>query len=107
MSRISSAIFLAMLVLTGAMGLKTVVTAHGDSSVLMANGTAPVPPLPPTLAKNGTAPVPPLPPTLAKNGTAPVPPLPPTLAKNGTAPVPPLPPMIAANGTASSNALVR
>ncbi len=46
MSRISSAIVLAMLVLTGAMGLKTVVTTHGDSSVLMANGTAPVPPTP-------------------------------------------------------------
>ena len=101
MSRISSAIFLAMLVLTGAMGLKTVVTTHGDSSVLMANGTAPVPPLPPAFLKNGTAPVPPLPPTVAKNGTAPVPPLPPMVAKNGTAPVPPLPP------TASSNALVR
>jgi hypothetical protein len=84
MSRISSAIFLAMLVLTGAMGLKTVVTTHGDSSVLMANGTAPVPPLPP-VAKNGTAPVPPLPPMMAKNGTAPVPPLPPMMAKNGTA----------------------
>jgi hypothetical protein len=91
MSRISSAIFLAMLVLTGAMGLKTVVTTHGDPSVLMANGTAPVPPLPPAFLKNGTAPVPPLPP-LAKNGTAPVPPLPPMMAKNGTAPVPPLPP---------------
>ena len=101
MSRISSAIVLAMLVLTGAMGLKTVVTAHGDSSVLIANGTAPVPPLPPAFLKNGTAPVPPLPPMMAKNGTAPVPPLPPTVAKNGTAPVPPLPP------TALSNALVR
>ena len=101
MSRISSAIFLAMLVLTGAMGLKTVVTTHGDSSVLIANGTAPVPPLPPAFSKNGTAPVPPLPPTVAKNGTAPVPPLPPMIARNGTAPVPPLPP------TASSNALAR
>jgi len=101
MSRISSAIVLAMLVLTGAMGLKTVVTTHGDSSVLIANGTAPVPPLPPAFSKNGTAPVPPLPPTVAKNGTAPVPPLPPMIARNGTAPVPPLPP------TASSNALAR
>ena len=76
MSRISSAIVLAMLVLTGAMGLKTVVTTHGDSSVLIANGTAPVPPTP---WKNGTAPVPPTP---WKNGTAPVPPL--TLERNGT-----------------------
>jgi hypothetical protein len=81
MSRILSAIVLAMLVLTGAMGLKTVVTTHGDSSVLVANGTAPVPPTP---WKNGTAPVPPTP---WKNGTAPVPPTP----WNGTAPVPPTP----------------
>jgi len=81
MSRISSAIVLAMLLLTGAMGLKTVLTTHGDSSVLMANGTAPVPPTP---WKNGTAPVPPTP---WKNGTAPVPPTP----WNGTAPVPPTP----------------
>jgi hypothetical protein len=81
MSRISSTIVLALLVLTGAMGLKTVVTTHGDSSVLMANGTAPVPPTP---WKNGTAPVPPTP---WKNGTAPVPPTP----WNGTAPVPPTP----------------
>jgi hypothetical protein len=69
MSRISSAIVLAMLVLTGAMGLKTVITTHGDSSVLMANGTAPIPPLPPMIAKNGTAPIPPLPPMIAKNVT--------------------------------------
>jgi hypothetical protein len=81
MSRISTAVLLAMLVLAGAMGLKTVVTAHGDGSVLMANGTAPVPPTP---WRNGTAPVPPTP---WKNGTAPVPPTP----WNGTAPVPPTP----------------
>jgi hypothetical protein len=68
MSRISTAILLAMLVLAGAMGLKTVVAKHGDSSVMMANGTAPVPPTP----WNGTAPVPPTP----WNGTAPVPPTP-------------------------------
>jgi hypothetical protein len=81
MSRVSSAIFLGMLVLTGAMGLKTVVTTHGDSSVLMANGTAPIPPTP---WKNGTAPIPPTP---WKNGTAPIPPTP----WNGTAPIPPTP----------------
>ena len=81
MSRISSAIVLAMLVLTGAMGLKTVLTTHGDSSVLMANGTAPVPQTP---WKNGTAPVPQTP---WKNGTAPVPQTP----WNGTAPVPQTP----------------
>ena len=85
MSRISSAIVLAMLVLTGAMGLKTVVTTHGDSSVLMANGTAPIPPLPPMISRNGTAPIPPLPPMISRNGTAPIPPLPPMVSKNGTA----------------------
>ena len=81
MSRISSVIVLGMLVLTGAMGLKTVVTTHGDSSVLMANGTAPIPPTP---WRNGTAPIPPTP---WKNGTAPIPPTP----WNGTAPIPPTP----------------
>ncbi|MEP6601961.1 MAG: hypothetical protein ABJB49_09140, partial [Nitrospirota bacterium] len=70
MSRISTAVLLAMLVLAGAMGLKTVVTTHGDSSVMMANGSAPVPPTP---WKNGSAPVPPTP---WKNGSAPVPPTP-------------------------------
>ena len=82
MSRISSAIFLAMLVLTGAMGLRTVVTTHGDSSVLIANGTAPIPPLPPMISRNGTAPIPPLPPMISRNGTAPIPPLPPTVSSN-------------------------
>jgi hypothetical protein len=77
MSRISSVIVLAMLVLTGAMGLKTVVTTHGDSSVLMANGTAPVPPVPCAagcMERNGASS--PLPLMVAKNGTAPVPPVP-------------------------------
>ena len=69
MSRTLNAAFLAMLVLAGAMGIKTVVASHGDSSVMIANGTAPVPPTP---WKNGTAPVPPTP----WNGTAPVPPTP-------------------------------
>ncbi len=82
MSRISTAVLLAMLVLAGAMGLKTVVTTHGDSSVMMANGSAPVPPTP---WRNGSAPVPPTP---WKNGSAPVPPTP---WKNGSAPVPPTP----------------
>jgi hypothetical protein len=83
MSRKLAPLFLAMLVLAGAMGLKTIVAAHGDTTVMMAkNGSAPVPPLP---FKNGSAPVPPLP---FKNGSAPVPPLP---FKNGSAPVPPLP----------------
>lgn len=43
MSRKLTVVFLAMLVLVGAMSLKTVVTIHGDgAAVLTANG-APVP----------------------------------------------------------------
>ena len=70
MSRKLTVILLAMLVLAGAMSLKTVVVAHSDGSVIMANGGAPVPPTP---WKNGGAPVPPTP---WKNGGAPVPPTP-------------------------------
>jgi len=47
-----------MLVLVGAMSLKTVVVTHGDGSVIMANGSAPQPPTP---WKNGSAPQPPTP----------------------------------------------
>jgi hypothetical protein len=46
MSRKLTVILLAMLVLVGAMGLKTVVVAHGDGTVIMANGGAPQPPTP-------------------------------------------------------------
>jgi hypothetical protein len=70
MSRKLAVVFLAMLVLVGAMSLKTVVVTHGDGSVIMANGSAP---LPPTPWKNGSAP---LPPTPWKNGSAPLPPTP-------------------------------
>jgi hypothetical protein len=70
MSRRLTALLLAMLVLVGAMGLKTAVAAHTDGTALMANGSAPVPPMP---YKNGSAPVPPMP---YKNGSAPVPPMP-------------------------------
>jgi hypothetical protein len=69
MSRKLSALLLAMLVLAGAMSLKTVVMAHDDGAVMMANGSDPVP-LPPA-ARNGSDPVP-LPPT-ARNGSDPVP----------------------------------
>jgi hypothetical protein len=82
MSRITTTVLMAMLVLAGAMGLKTLAATHGDGSVMMANGSAPVPPTP---WKNGSAPVPPTP---WKNGSAPVPPTP---WKNGSAPVPPTP----------------
>jgi hypothetical protein len=46
MSRKLAVVFLAMLVLVGAMGLKTVVTTHGDGSLVMANGASPAPPTP-------------------------------------------------------------
>lgn len=43
MSRKLTALLLAMLVLAGAMGLKTIVAAHSDGSVIMANGPDPFP----------------------------------------------------------------
>jgi hypothetical protein len=70
MSRKLTSLLLAMLVLAGAMGLRTVVASHSDGAVMMANGGAPVPP-PPMF--NGGAPVPPPP---MANGGAPVPPPP-------------------------------
>jgi hypothetical protein len=70
MSRKLTALLLAMLILAGAMGLKTVVAAHSDGSVMMANGSAPFPPVP---YKNGSAPFPPVP---YRNGSAPFPPVP-------------------------------
>jgi len=70
MSRKLTALLLAILVLAGAMSLKTVVMAHSDGAIMMANGGAPVPP-PPMF--NGGAPVPPPP---MVNGGAPVPPPP-------------------------------
>lgn len=70
MSRKLAVVFLAMLILVGAMGLRTVVTAHADGSVIMANGAAPPPPTP---FRNGAAPPPPTP---FRNGAAPPPPTP-------------------------------
>jgi len=46
MSRKLTVVLLAMLILAGAMGLKTLVTSHGSDSVITAFGGAP-PPLPP------------------------------------------------------------
>ena len=43
MSRKFAVLFLAMLVLAGAMGLKTIVTTLSNGTVMMANGGAPVP----------------------------------------------------------------
>jgi len=70
MSRKLTVVLLAMLVLVGAMSLKTVAVTHGGGSVIMANGGAPQPPVP---WKNGGAPQPPVP---WKNGGAPQPPVP-------------------------------
>ncbi len=70
MSRKLTVILLTMLVLVGAMSLKTAVVTHGDGSVIMANGGGP---LPPTPWKNGGGP---LPPTPWKNGGGPLPPTP-------------------------------
>ncbi len=58
MSRKLTVVLLAMLVLVGAMSLKTVVVTHSDNSLTMANGGAPPPPSP---WKNGGAPPPPSP----------------------------------------------
>jgi hypothetical protein len=46
MSRKLVVLFLAMLVLAGAMSLKTIVIGHNGGTVMMANGGAPVPRLP-------------------------------------------------------------
>ena len=70
MSKKLAVVLLVMLVLVGAMGLKAMVTAHGNSSVIMANGSAPAPPTP---YRNGSAPAPPTP---YRNGSAPAPPTP-------------------------------
>jgi hypothetical protein len=62
----------ALLVLVGAMGLKTVVADSGSGVTVMANGGAPTPPSP--WKRNGGAPTPPSP--WKKNGGAPTPPSP-------------------------------
>lgn len=43
MSRKLAVLFLAMLVLAGAMGLETVVMCHNGGAVMIANGGAPAP----------------------------------------------------------------
>ena len=68
MSRKLTALLLAMLVLAGAMSLKTIVADSHSGSAIVANGSAP---LPPPVARNGSAP---LPPPTFRNGSAPLPP---------------------------------
>lgn len=71
MNRFLAIVVVVMLVLVGAMGLRTAAVAHaGNSPVIMANGGAPPPPVP---WKNGGAPPPPVP---WRNGGAPPPPVP-------------------------------
>ena len=70
MSRKLTVILLAMLVLVGAMSLKTAVVTHSDGSLIMAEGGAPQPPTP---WRQGGAPQPPTP---WKQGGAPQPPTP-------------------------------
>jgi len=67
MSRKLTALLLAMLILAGAMSLKTVVAAHNNGTVMMANGGAP---FPPPVANGGA----PFPPPIEANGGAPFPP---------------------------------
>jgi len=70
MSRKLAVVLFVMLILVGSMGLRTLVTAHADGSILMAAGGAPAPPTP---YKAGGAPAPPTP---YKAGGAPAPPTP-------------------------------
>jgi hypothetical protein len=58
MSRKLTVILLAMLILVGAMSLRTAVVTHSDGSLIMAQGGAPQPPTP---WKQGGAPQPPTP----------------------------------------------
>jgi hypothetical protein len=58
MSRKLTVVFFAMLVLVGAMSLKTAVTAPGNAPIMVANAGGPVPPTP---WKNAGGPVPPTP----------------------------------------------
>ncbi|HXE33662.1 MAG TPA: hypothetical protein VN087_07105 [Verrucomicrobiae bacterium] len=67
MSRKLVVVFLVMLVLTGAMGLKTAVMAHSDGSLIMANGSSPAPITP---YRNGSSPAPITP---YRNGSSPAP----------------------------------
>ena len=79
MSNRLSATFLAMLILAGAMSLRTVVAAQNDGSLTVGNGPAP----PPPQFVNGPAPPPP-----QFRGNGPAPP-PPQFRGNGPAPPPP------------------
>lgn len=58
MSRKLAVVFLAMLVLVGAMGLKTAVTVRGSDSVMMANGSSPLPRPSQPYSRNGSSPIP-------------------------------------------------
>jgi hypothetical protein len=57
MSRRLSSVLLAAMLLTAAMGLKTIAT-RGNGAVLMANGSAPLPQPKKPGTRNGSAPLP-------------------------------------------------
>ena len=44
MSKLLTVVFLVLVVLVGAMGLKKAVTSNGNGAAVMANGGMPVPP---------------------------------------------------------------
>jgi hypothetical protein len=67
MSKWIAVVVLVMLVLTGAMGLRNIVSANAGT-ITVSNGGAP---LPPNVWSNGGAP---LPPNVWSNGGAPLPP---------------------------------
>jgi len=70
MSRKLNSLLLAMLVLTAAMGLKTIAAAQSHAPVMVANAGGPTPPTP---WKNAGGPTPPTP---WKNAGGPTPPTP-------------------------------
>ena len=48
MSRKLGAVALALGILVGAMGLKTLIAVHSNNAAVMANGVVPAPPRPPS-----------------------------------------------------------
>lgn len=70
MNRWLAVVVIVLLVLASAVGLRNVVNAKGQTPVVMANGSGPIPPTP---WSNGSGPIPPTP---WSNGSGPIPPTP-------------------------------
>jgi hypothetical protein len=103
---------LVLLVLAGAMGLRSIVAANAatfsasnlSAPAIWGNGGGPIPPIPPSggghVWANGGGPIPPIPPGggghVRANGGGPIPPIPPGggghVRANGGGPIPPIPP---------------